>query len=58
MALIKEAIHILQQEIDQLLTNQQDVQIRLSQQGDKRLTKKLSTIVKELEQNKHEQRHF
>ena len=58
MALIKEAIHILQQEIDQLLTNQQDVQIRLSQQGDKRLTKKLSTIVKELEQKKHEQRNF
>ena len=58
MALIKEAIHILQQEIDQLLTNQQDVQIRLSQRRDKRLTKKLSNIVKELEQKKHEQRNF
>ena len=58
MALIKEAIHILQQEIDQLLTNQQDVQIHLSQRRDKRLTKKLSNIVKELEQKKHEQRNF
>jgi len=58
MGLIKEAIHILQQEIDQLLTNQQDVQIRLSQRRDKRLTKKLSNIVKELEQKKHEQRNF
>lgn len=56
--LIKEAIHILQQEIDQLLKNQQDVHNRLSQRRDKRLTKILSNIVKELEQKKHEQRNF
>lgn len=58
IALIKETIHILQQEIDQLLKNQQDVQIRLSQRRDKRLTTKLSNIVKELEEKQHEQRNF
>jgi transposase len=58
MALIKEAIKIFQQEIDQLVAAQQDVQNRLSQRRDKRLTKKLSKIVKELEQKKHEQNNF
>lgn len=58
IALIKEAIHILKKEIDQLLKSQQDVQNRLSQRKDKRLTKKLSKIVKELEEKKHEQRNF
>jgi transposase len=58
IALIKEAIQILQQEIEQLLTNQQAVNNRLSQRTDKRLTNKLATLVKELEDKKQEQRNF
>jgi hypothetical protein len=58
IALIKEAIQILQQEIEQLLPNQQEVQNRLRQRTDKRLTNKLATIVKELEEKKQEQRNF
>lgn len=58
IAMIKEAIQLLQQEIDQLLTNQQDVNNRLSKRTDKRLTNKLSKIVKELEEKKHEQSNF
>ncbi len=58
ITMIKEAIQLLQQEIDQLLINQQDVNNRLSQRTDKRLTNKLSNIVKELEEKKHEQRNF
>jgi len=58
IAMMKEAIQILQQEIDQLLTNQQDLNNRLSQRTDKRLTKKLANIVKELEEKKQEQGNF
>jgi hypothetical protein len=58
MVLIKEAIKILEQEIDQLSTSQQDIQNRLSNRKDKRLTKKLSKIVKELEDKKNETSNF
>jgi transposase len=58
IAMMKEAIQLLQKEIDQLLINQQDVNNRLSQRPDKRLTKKLSKIVKELEEKKLEQSNF
>ena len=58
IALIKEAIQILETEIDQLSTSQQDIQNRLSNRKDKRLTKKLSKIVKELEDKKNEKSNF
>jgi len=58
IVLIKEAIKILEQEIDQLSTSQQDIQNRLSNRKDKRLTKKLSKIVKELEDKKNETSNF
>lgn len=58
IAMMKEAIEILEKEIDQLLTNQQDVHNRLSNRKDKRLTKKLSKIVKELEEKKNEKNNF
>jgi len=58
IALIKEAIQILQQEIDQLVINQHDVNNRLRHRADKRLTKKLSNIVTELEEKQQEQRNF
>jgi transposase len=58
IALIKEAIKILEKEIDQLSTSQQDIQNRLSNRKDKRLTKKLSQFVKELEDKKNETSNF
>jgi len=58
IALIKQAMQILETEIDQLSTSQQDIQNRLSNRKDKRLTKKLSKIVKELEDKKNEKSNF
>jgi len=58
IAMMKEAVQILEKEIGQLLTKQQDVHHRLSNRKDKRLTKKLSKIVKELEEKKNEKSNF
>jgi len=56
--IIKEAINILQNEIEKLSESQLDIQTRLSKRSDKRLTKKLSGVIKELEEKIDEKSHF
>ncbi len=50
ITLVKKAIGFLAAEIDSLLESQRQIQIRLNQRQDKRLTKKLADVIKELEQ--------
>lgn len=58
IVLIKEAIGILETEINQLSQSQQDIQNRLNKRHDKRLTKKLSKVVKELAEKEQDKLNF
>jgi uncharacterized protein YlzI (FlbEa/FlbD family) len=55
---IKKAIRILQKEIGQLAERQIDIQNRLVRRSDKRLSKKLSNIIKEREEKQDDIIHF
>jgi len=58
ISLIKQAIKILQEEIEKLAEDQLDIQNRLDKRRDKRLTKKLSKIAKELEEKNNDINNF
>lgn len=58
IALTKKAIRFLKAEVDALLESQRQIQIRLSQRKDKRLTKKLANVIKELEDKEFQKLDF
>lgn len=58
ISMIKQAIKILQKEIEKLSEVQLDVQNRMDKRADKRLVKKLSKIAKELEEKNNDINNF
>ena len=58
IAMIKKAIHILQNEIEKLTETQLDIQNRLNNRIDKRLIKKQAHIIKELDEKKDDKIRF
>jgi uncharacterized protein YlzI (FlbEa/FlbD family) len=58
IAMIKQAIHILQEEIEQLTETQLDIQNRLINRIDKRLLKKQTHLLKKREEKKDDIIHF
>ncbi len=58
IALIKEAIGLLEKEIEQLSKLQQGIQQRLKHRNDKRLSRKLNAVIKEHGEKIVEKQYF
>lgn len=58
IALIKQAIRLLEKEATKLTTLQHDIQQRLTRRNDQRLSRKLATVIKERDEKMAEKHHF